>query len=75
MPSKIVDYRHVMLLVTVFTVLVIARAVPLFGASPAVGGKVVYTIGAVSEVSSPCAGAEVPQPVDPKLGYVYEVWT
>ena len=75
MPSRNADYRHVRLWLTVLTVAIIATVMPLLGASRAFGGKARFDIASVADVSSPCAGAEVHQAVDPKLGYVYEAWT
>jgi hypothetical protein len=51
-------------------------AAVLFGAGPVSGAGPTYTVGPVSDVSASCSGqnAEVEQAVDPKLGYVYEIW-
>ncbi len=69
------SHRQIRLLLTIFTVVIVATVLPLFGASRAFGGKASYAIGPVTDVSAPCSGAEVHQAVDPNLGYVYELWT
>ena len=48
----------------------------LFVASFASAGVPSYAVGTVTDLSASCAtsNAEVEQAVDPKLGYVYEVW-
>ena len=75
MISKEMSHRRLRLVSTALVVVAIATVTPLFGSNRAFGGRARLRIGRVSEVSSRCAGAEVHQAVDPKAGYVYEVWT
>jgi hypothetical protein len=55
---------------------VLATALIAVGALPASATAARYSIGPISEVSSGCPNqnAEVEQAVDPRLGYVYELW-
>jgi hypothetical protein len=48
----------------------------MLSAGPARGAVAGYDVGAIRDLSSGCIGqnAEVEQAVDPRLGYVYELW-
>jgi hypothetical protein len=72
-----VNHHRLRLLATVLTLAMGAAAVPLLAASRTFGGAARYNVKAVTDVSAHCPGqnAEVHQAVDPKLGYLYDVWT